>query len=461
MDEKLNIMIVDDEMIVRESLFHWFQKSGHFVETASSGTEALDRLETYPFELLFVDIKMPGMDGIELLEKVKAEYPDTIVIIITAYGSIESAVNAMKLGASDYLLKPFKPDHLSLVMERISQQKKLASEYNYLRGRLDRITRFDNIIGQSPEMEEIFALIPEVALSDASVLLTGETGTGKELIAKAIHAKSKRANNPFIAINCGAVPDSLLESELFGHQKGAFTGAVQARKGFLEVVSGGTLFLDEIGEISSKMQIDLLRVLEEKKISRIGSSQSIDIDFRLISATRRDLEKAISEGSFREDFFYRINVIKIEIPPLRRRIEDIPLLANHFLNKYSHETVKRVDHINNDALTLLKQYDWPGNVRELGNAIERVVVLSKSRTLRVEDLSFLQTAHAVSGKRQSLLEMEKNYVKEILEEYGWNITRAAKMLGINRVTLHKKIKRFKLARKSNASLNHTSSDDSI
>jgi len=461
MDEKLNIMIVDDEMIVRESLFHWFQKSGHFVETASSGTEALDRLETYPFELLFVDIKMPGMDGIELLEKVKAEYPDTIVIIITAYGSIESAVKAMKLGASDYLLKPFKPDHLSLVMERISQQKKLASEYNYLRGRLDRITRFDNIIGQSPEMEEIFALIPEVALSDASVLLTGETGTGKELIAKAIHAKSNRANNPFIAINCGAVPDSLLESELFGHQKGAFTGAVQARKGFLEVVSGGTLFLDEIGEISSKMQIDLLRVLEEKKISRIGSSQSIDIDFRLISATRRDLEKAISEGSFREDFFYRINVIKIEIPPLRRRIEDIPLLANHFLNKYSHETVKRVDHINNDALTLLKQYDWPGNVRELGNAIERVVVLSKSRTLRVEDLSFLQTAHAVSGKRQSLLEMEKNYVKEILEEYGWNITQAAKMLGINRVTLHKKIKRFKLARKSNASLNHTSSDDSI
>ena len=341
MDEKMNIMIVDDEMIVRESLFHWFQKSGHFVETASSGPEALDRLETYPFELLFVDIKMPGMDGIELLEKVKAEYPETIVIIITAYGSIESAVNAMKLGASDYLLKPFKPDHLSLVMERISQQKKLTSEYHYLRGRLDRITRFDNIIGQSPLMEEIFALIPEVALSDASVLLTGETGTGKELIAKAIHAKSNRANNPFIAINCGAVPDSLLESELFGHQKGAFTGAVQARKGFLEVVSGGTLFLDEIGEISSKMQIDLLRVLEEKKISRIGSSQSIDIDFRLISATRRDLEKAISEGSFREDFFYRINVIKIEIPPLRRRIEDIPLLANHFINKYGYIRVSQ------------------------------------------------------------------------------------------------------------------------
>ena len=451
MDEKMNIMIVDDEMIVRESLFHWFQKSGHFVQTASSGIEALDKLETYPFELLFVDIKMPGMDGIELLEKVKTEYPDTIVIIITAYGSIESAVKAMKLGASDYLLKPFKPDHLSLVMERISQQKKLASEYNYLRGRLDRITRFDNIIGQSPKMEEIFALIPEVAQADASILLTGETGTGKELIAKAIHAKSSRANNPFIAINCGAIPDSLLESELFGHQKGAFTGAVQARKGFLEVVSGGTLFLDEIGEISSKMQIDLLRVLEEKKINRIGSSQPVDVDFRLISATRQDLEKVISEGSFREDFFYRINVIQIEIPPLRKRIEDIPLLTKHFLNKYSHETTKKVDHIKNDALTLLKQYDWPGNVRELENAIERAVVLSKSRTLGVADFSFLRASSTAPGKRLSLEEMEKTHINEVLEECGWNVTKAAKILGINRVTLHKKIKRFNLARKSRGS----------
>jgi two-component system response regulator HydG len=460
MVDKMNIMIVDDEMIVRESLFHWFQKSGHFVETASCGTEALDKLETDPFELLFVDIKMPGMDGIELLEKVKTEYPDTIVIIITAYGSIESAVNAMKLGASDYLLKPFKPDHLSLVMERISQQKKIASEYNYLKEHLDRITRFDNIIGQSREMENIFTLIPEVARSDTSVLLTGETGTGKELIAKAIHAKSSRANNPFIAINCGAIPDSLLESELFGHQKGAFTGAVQARKGFLEVVSGGTLFLDEIGEISAKMQIDLLRVLEEKKISRIGSSQSFDVNFRLISATRQDLEKAISEGSFREDFFYRINVIQLEIPPLRRRPEDIPLLTKHFLKKYSHETTKQVDHIKNDALTLLKQYDWPGNVRELENAIERAVVLSKSRTLRVEDLSFLKAAHAVPVKRQSLEEMEKTHIKAVLAECGWNVTRAAKILGINRVTLHKKIKRFKLARKSKTALDHTFSDGS-
>ncbi|TET83777.1 MAG: sigma-54-dependent Fis family transcriptional regulator, partial [Desulfobacteraceae bacterium] len=241
MDEKMSIMVVDDEEIVRESLFHWFKKYGHVVDTASSGFEALDKLEKYPFQLLFVDIKMPEMDGIELLEKVKTEYPDTIVIIITAYGSIESAVKAMRIGASDYLLKPFKPDQLSLVMERISHQKKLLFEHNYLKGRLEKITRFDNIIGQSPPMEDLFNLIPEVAQSDSSILLIGETGTGKELVAKAIHAKSRRVHLPFIAINCGALPDTLLESELFGHQKGVFTGATHARKGFLEVVSGGTL----------------------------------------------------------------------------------------------------------------------------------------------------------------------------------------------------------------------------
>ncbi|MBW2055211.1 MAG: sigma-54-dependent Fis family transcriptional regulator, partial [Deltaproteobacteria bacterium] len=305
MDDKMSIMVVDDEEIVRESLFHWFKKYGHAVETASSGFEALDKLEKHPFQLLFVDIKMPGMDGIELLEKVKAEYPDTIVIIITAYGSIESAVKAMRIGASDYLLKPFKPDQLALVMERASRQKRLLFEHDYLKGRLEKITRFDNIIGQSPAMEHIFDLIPEVAQSDSSILLLGETGTGKELVAKAIHAKSRRTHLPFIAINCGALPDTLLESELFGHQKGVFTGATHARKGFLEVVSGGTLFLDEIGEISTKMQIDLLRVLEEKKITSIGSREPVDVDFRLISATSQDLGKRITDGSFREDFFYR------------------------------------------------------------------------------------------------------------------------------------------------------------
>jgi DNA-binding NtrC family response regulator len=446
MDEKMSIMVVDDEEIVRESLFHWFKKYGHVVDTASSGFEALDKLEQHPFQLLFVDIKMPGMDGIELLEKVKTEYPDTIVIIITAYGSIESAVKAMRIGASDYLLKPFKPDQLALVMERASHQKRLLFEHDYLKGRLEKITRFDNIIGQSPAMEQIFDLIPEVAQSDSSVLLIGETGTGKELIAKAIHAKSRRAHLPFIAINCGALPDTLLESELFGHQKGVFTGATHARKGFLEVVSGGTLFLDEIGEISTKMQIDLLRVLEEKKITSIGSREPVDVDFRLISATSQDLGKAITDGSFREDFFYRINVIMIDIPPLKKRKEDIPLLIQHFLEKYGHETTKQVDRVTRDATELLKRYDWPGNVRELENAVERAVVLSQSRTLGIKDFAFLQSSPAPLSRPQSLQEVEKQHIQQILEEYNWNVTQASKALGINRVTLHKKIKRFNLER---------------
>jgi two-component system response regulator HydG len=444
MDDKMSIMIVDDEKIVRESLFHWFTKLGHTVEKVSSGFEALEILEKNPFDLLFVDIRMPQMSGIELLERVKTDYPETVVVIITAYGSIETAVKAMQLGASDYLLKPFKPDYLSLVMEKITQQVKLATEYNYLKGHLEKITRFDDIIGQSPAMEKIFDLIPEVARSDASILLTGETGTGKELVAKAIHAKSKRSYLPFIPINCGAIPDSLLESELFGHQKGAFTGATQSRRGFLEVVSGGTLFLDEIGEVSAKMQIDFLRVLEDKKITRIGNCNPVAVDFRLISATRRDLEQEIAGGNFREDFFYRINVITIPIPPLRERKEDIPLLIAHFLEKYSHETTKHVDHVSRDTLDRLTAYDWPGNVRELENAVERAVVLSKSRTLDSHDFSFLQSAPAMFSKPMSLREMEKQYIQQILQECGWNVTRAAKRLDINRVTLHKKIKRFEM-----------------
>jgi two-component system response regulator HydG len=454
MDHKMNIMIVDDEKIVRESLFHWFTKLGHTAEKASSGFEALEILEKNPFDVLFVDIRMPEMTGIELLEKVKTEYPETVVIIITAYGSIESAVKAMQLGASDYLLKPFKPDYLSLVMEKVAQQVKLSSECNYLKGRLAKITRFDDIIGQGPAMQKIFDLILEVAESDASILLTGETGTGKELVAKAIHAKSKRSHFPFIPINCGAIPDSLLESELFGHQKGAFTGATHSRRGFLEVVAGGTLFLDEIGEVSTKMQIDLLRVLDEKKIRRIGDCHPVTVDFRLISATRRDLAHEIAAGNFREDFFYRINVITIHLPPLRERKEDIPLLIRHFLEKYSHETTKRVDHITRDTIKHLIAYEWPGNVRELENAVERAVVLARSRTLDIQDFSFLQRTPAIFSTPMSLRDMEKQYIRRVLEECGGNVTRAAKMLDINRVTLHKKMKRFAMQKKLN---NHSES----
>lgn len=446
MEVKMQIMIVDDERVVRESFYHWFIKTGHGVETAASGEEALAKLEDRPFDILFVDIKMPGMDGIELLERVMETYPDTIVIIITAFGSIESAIKAMKIGASDYLLKPFKPDQLSLVLEKIVQQKKINSEYMYLKSCLEKMTRFDNIIGQSKPMLKIFDLIPEIAQSDASVLLCGETGTGKELVAKAIHAKSQRAGKPFIALNCGAMPDSLLESELFGHQKGAFTGATHARKGFLEVVSGGTLFLDEIGEISPKMQVDMLRVLEEKSITSLGSREPTKVDFRLISATRRDLQEAVQKGKYREDFYYRINVIRIEIPPLRERKDDIPLLVNHFLYKYSQETSCTVDRISDEAMSRLNAYDWPGNVRELENAIERAVVLSRSRTLRTSDFTFLRSPVFEDKRFPTLKELEKSYILQVLDDSQWNVTRASQVLGINRSTLHKKIKRLGLRR---------------
>ncbi len=444
MEPKLRLMIVDDELIVRESLLYWFKKYGHEIDTAASGAEALEKIEQKPFHLLFVDIKMPGMDGLELLERVKKEYPDTLVVIITAHGSIESAARAMRAGASDYLMKPFKPEQLSLVMEKILSQQKFTSDYHYVKGCLDQITRFENIIGQSPAMEKLYALIMEVAQSDASILITGETGTGKELVAKAIHAKSPRAQLPFVAINCGALPDALMESELFGHRKGAFTGAEQSRKGFLEVVSGGTLFLDEIGDISAKMQVDLLRVLDDKTMFSVGSKTPVEVDFRLISATRKDLEKCIQEGEFREDFFYRINVIRVHLPSLRERKGDIPLLVDHFMAKYSHETTKHVDRIKSDALSLLTSYDWPGNVRELKNVVERAVVLSKSRTLAVEDFSFLGPAHAAPSAPRTLKELQEAHIQKVLEEQNWQITRSAEILGINRVSLHKFIKRSNL-----------------
>lgn len=446
MDEKLRILIVDDDLIVRESLSHWLGRHGHSAEAVSSGLQALERLDKEAFELLFVDIKMPEIGGFDVLKKIREMCPDIDVVIMTATGSIDSAVEAMRSGACDYLLKPFKPGQLSLTMERILDQKKQAVENKYLQGHLEKSPRFDNIIGQSKPMEKIFGLIPEIAQSDSSVLVTGETGTGKELVAKAIHAKSPRSGRPFVALNCGAMPDTLLESELFGHSKGAFTGAVHTKKGFLEVASGGTLFLDEIGEISSRMQVDFLRVLEEKKITSVGATSPIEVDFRLVSATRQDLESKISKGNFRKDFYYRINIIQIHIPPLRERKEDIPLLAEHFLERYSHETNKKVDRIKPAVMRELKRYDWPGNVRELENCIERAVVLSRSRTLGPDDFSFLPSFRDPGQGGMSLKEMQNKYILKVLEGQDWNITRAAKILDINRVTLHKMIKRENLKR---------------
>jgi len=444
MKQVVSVLIVDDELIVRESLFHWFKKEGYMAETAPSGEAALELLEKKSFDILFVDMKMPGMDGLEVVAKTRELYPDSSVVIITAYGSIDSAVQAMKKGASDYLLKPFKPDQLSLVMEKLLRQARLDKECRFLKGTLDKITRFDNIIGESSAMQELYAIITKVAETDAPVLILGETGTGKELVAKAIHAKSSRKNSPFIPINCGALPDTLMESELFGFTKGAFTGAHGPRKGYFEVVEGGTLFLDEIGEVSPRMQVDLLRVLEDKKITKLGDTKPREVDFRLISATRQSLDRMIRAGTFRQDLFFRINVITLEVPPLRSRASDIPILVDHFLNKYSSETNRLVDHVNREAMAALISYGWPGNVRELENAIERAVVLSRSRTLCLGDFGFLFHGTGVECSDKpvhTLRGMEKEHVARILTNTGWNITRAAKILDVSRTTLHRIIKR--------------------
>lgn len=444
MADRVRILVVDDELVIRESLKGWLSKSGYQVDTAESGRTALAMLDKTPYDLLFLDIKMPEMDGLAVLEQTRQRYPQTLVVMITAYGSVDTAVEAMKKGANDYLMKPFDPDHLTLLTEKLMQQKKLLEEAAFLREQVAQAVRFENLIGCSQAMQDLFAMIEDVAASEAPVLITGETGTGKELVAKAIHAKSPRHHGPFIAINCGSFPEHLLESELFGHERGAFTGAHRAKKGRLDLARHGTLFLDEVGTIPLKMQVDLLRVVENKKFHRVGSEEEIEVDFRLIAATNRDLQQAIQKGEFRQDFYYRLNVISLHVPPLRERREDIPHLAQHFLQRYSRETTKPIDTITSEAMDLLKQYDWPGNVRELENAVERAVVVSKKRRLGPKEFSFLLPPGPPAAKTYSLEETEIAHLRDVLNEFDWNITRAAEALKINRVTLHKKIKKYGL-----------------
>jgi two-component system response regulator HydG len=401
-------------------------------------------LEKTPYDLLFLDIMMPVMSGIEVLEVVKEEYPHTLVVMITAYGSVETAVQAMKVGAVDYLMKPFDPDQLSLLTEKLMQQKRIMDENIFLREQMAEAIRFENLVGRSEAMQELFVMIQDVAESDSPVLITGETGTGKELVAKAIHAKSARHNGPFIPINCGAFPEHLLESELFGHERGAFTGAHRAKKGRLDLAHHGTLFLDEVGTVPLKMQVDLLRVLETKEFHRLGGTTEIEVDFRTIAATNRDLQQAIKKGEFRQDFFYRLNVISLHIPPLRLRRDDIPLLAEHFLDRYTRETNKDIDTISKEAMSLLRKYDWPGNVRELENAIERAVVICRKRLLGPEEFSFLAPHLLAATETYSLEKTQIAHLLKVLKEFDWNITRAAQALEINRVTLHKKIKKYEL-----------------
>jgi len=444
MATELSIMVVDDELIVRESLKGWLDKFGYAVDTAEDARVALEKLEREAFDLLFVDIKMPGMDGIELLKRIKEDQPDIIVVMITAHGSIESAIEAMKAGAGDYLMKPFDPEELELLVEKLVQTKKLIDENRWLREAFEGSSRFHDLVGQSEGMQKVFRLIEDVASSDTPLLIVWETGTGKELVAKAIHALSPRCYAPFVPVNCGALTESLLESTLFGHEKGAFTGAQNLQKGRLEMANGGTLLLDEVGEISLKMQVDLLRVLEEKKFYRLGNPKPTTADFRLISATHRNLEETVETGAFRQDFYYRINVITIDVPPLRKRERDVELLAHYFLKRYNQELNKQITGISKEALEILQSYDWPGNVRELENVIERAVVIGKKRKIAPADLPFQDARVSRKPVAGSLEEMEKAHIAEMLKACQWNISQTATLLGINRTTLYKKIKKYGL-----------------
>lgn len=448
MARKHRFMVVDDELIVRESLAAWLEKEGAAVDKAESGEQALALMEQRFYDILFVDIKMPGIGGFGLLENVRKQFPTTLVVIITAYGTVEHVVQAMRLGANDFLVKPFDPEGLGLLVMKLLEHQRLLEESQYLRGEVSRCwAGVDQIVGKSSSMVELFDTIGEIAGSESSVLILGETGTGKELIARAIHANSKRIGGPFVPINCGAIPESLIESEVFGFEKGSFTGAIRAKKGLIEVAEGGTLFLDEVGEIAPKMQVDLLRVLQDKSFFRVGGVEPLTADFRLISATHRDLNNRIATGGFRQDFFYRINVITLRVPPLRERKEDIPLLATHFVQRFSRETNRHVDSISEHAMGILMEYPWPGNIRELENVIERAVVTSKKTIITPEAFAYLTTdlvdAPAASGSR-SLHDAEAAHIKRVLDDKAWNISRAAKILEVDRTTLHKKIRKYNL-----------------
>lgn len=440
------ILIVDDERIMRTSLAGWLERDGHDVETVESGEAALERFKKTRYDIMLVDIKMEGISGLDVLRTVHDSDPDVAVIMITAYGSISTAIEAMKNGATDYLLKPFDPSELGMLIEKILDQQDQKRENLFLREDYRERSRFESMIGQSACMQSVFNLISDIAPSDATVLITGETGTGKGLAAKAIHTKSPRCEGPFVVVNCGAIPEHLMESELFGYQKGAFTDAKTTKKGRLEIAHGGTLFLDEIGEIGMRMQIDLLRVLEDRVFYRVGGTQPIEVDFRIIAATNRDLTEAVAAKRFREDLFYRLNVIHLEMPPLRQRKEDIPLLASHFMRRFSGEANRPTGRISRQALDELMFHDWPGNVRELENAIERAVVIGKEPMLQPADLPFFRPLSDIGLQEMSLEAVQRAHIAKVLEAGDWNIARCARILGVDRSTLYAKIKRYGLSR---------------
>ncbi len=455
--QNIKILIIDDDVKMLELLEKVLLRKGYLVEVTSKPREALEKFESDGFDIVVTDINMPEINGLEILRQIKSISPNIIVIMITAFATVSSAVESMKLGAYDYIIKPFNMEEFVLIIQRAAEQVELKKEVEFLRKEIQQRYSFGNIIGKSPQMQRVFNLIKQVANTNSNVIIYGKSGTGKELVAKAIHYNSPRKDKPFIAVNCSAIPESLLESELFGHEKGAFTGAVSSRKGLFEEANGGTIFLDEIGDMSLAMQAKLLRVLEEKEIRAVGSDKPKKVDVRVIAATHKDLEKAVKEGTFREDLFYRLNVIPIYLPELRERVEDIPLLVEYFLKKYNEEAKKNV-RISKEALACMMKYSWPGNVRELENLIERLVVLSTGDEIRVEDLpEHIRVCKAETiveeltlGDKITLEELEKRYILKVLRETGWHKSNAAKILGIDRRTLYRKIEEYKLEEPENA-----------
>jgi DNA-binding NtrC family response regulator len=442
--ESMKILVVDDEVPIREMIKKGLSQMGGFnVETAHNGLEAIERIEKDIFDLVLTDLKMPEMDGLELLKNIKGIRPEVMVILMTAYGSIETAVEAMRMGANDYITKPINFDDLLLHISKVQKESLLLKENRLLRMEVRKKFEFNNIIGKSKKMQEIFSLIEKVAPGNSTVIIYGGSGTGKELVAKAIHYHSTRAEKPFIPFNCGAIPETLVESELFGHTKGAFTGAIQAKRGLFEEANGGTLFLDEISTILPSVQVKLLRVLQEKELMRVGSTERTKIDVRMIAATNENLEQNMKMGKFREDLFYRLHVFPIFLPDLKDRREDIPLLAYHFLDRYSKEAKKGIKGISKEAMKLLLEYRWPGNVRELENTIERAVIMTDQDQLVPNDFpkdlieGFSEMIKKGVKDRKSLNDIKSEYIKEILKEVSGNKRIASEILKVNPRTLYR------------------------
>ncbi len=446
------ILVVDDEEVMCESLAAWLREDGYVVDTARSGREAVEKARERDYAIYFVDLKMPGgMDGIETMMQVRHLHPDASIIIITAYATGDTAITARKEGAQEYIVKPCNPEEISLLVNRIIKVKNLQRENTILRKKLTRQYCVHDVVSKNPRMQEIMALCEEIASLRSTVLIQGESGTGKELVARAIHNAGDRASKPFVAVSCAALAETLLESELFGHEKGSFTGANHQKQGKFEMADGGTIFLDEIGDISPKLQVDLLRVLQDRSFYRVGGSEEVRVDVRVVAATHVNLRQAVAEARFRDDLFYRLNVIEIRIPPLRARREDIPLLANHFIEQLSHELGKEISEVSEDALRLLMDHEWPGNVRELENAMERAMVTCRGAILTAADFSFLAQA-APSPQSwaippgMTIEQMERLLIATTIERAQGNIKEAATTLGIDRSTLYEKIKKYEIPR---------------